>query len=51
MTWRALLISPYVEAVCEYAAALSTLQTLEGLTCAQALGQDLGSLLWVGADA
>eukprot|EP00227_Mantoniella_beaufortii_P006566 CAMPEP_0197614162 /NCGR_PEP_ID=MMETSP1326-20131121/59385_1 /TAXON_ID=1155430 /ORGANISM="Genus nov. species nov., Strain RCC2288" /LENGTH=1180 /DNA_ID=CAMNT_0043183031 /DNA_START=796 /DNA_END=4338 /DNA_ORIENTATION=- len=38
--------SSYVEAVCEYAAAVSTLRTLEGLNCAQALGQDLGSLLW-----
>jgi hypothetical protein len=38
--------SSYVEAVCEYAAALSTLRTLEGLHCAHTLGQDLHSLLW-----
>ena len=38
--------SSYVEAVCEYAAALRTLRTLEGLNCAQTLGQDLRSLLW-----
>jgi hypothetical protein len=38
--------SSYAEAVCEYAAALSTLRTLEGLNCAQTLGQDLRSLLW-----
>lgn len=38
--------SSYVEAVCEYATALSTLRTLDGLNCAQTLGQDLRSLLW-----
>ena len=38
--------SSYVEAVCEYASALSNLRTLEGLICAQTLSQDLRSLLW-----
>ena len=36
----------YVDAVCEYAAAIRTLKTLEGLNCAQTLGQDLRSLQW-----
>ena len=38
--------SSYVEAVCEYAKALTTLRTLDGLNCAQSLSQDLRSLLW-----
>ena len=37
--------SSYVDAVCDYAAALGILRTLEGLKCAETLGQDLGSLL------
>ena len=38
--------SCFVDAVVEYAQAMNILKSLDGLTCAETLGQDLRALLW-----